>query len=85
MIDILIPSFRPDKIKECVDQIRKCSVGFDINVVVDSTTEGTYAATNKMFNETSGEYVVHIPDDCLVQPLWLDRMMDWMKLENILS
>ncbi len=79
MIDILIPSFRPDNVEKIRKNIEECSVGHDINLVFDTKTVGTYNAVRKMFNETSGEWIIHMPDDCTVVPGWIDRMMEMMK------
>ena len=77
MASILIPSLRPDALEECVKSIVSFTANYEI--LIDSEPGGIYKGINRLFEEAVGEYIVHIPDDCVVMNGWLSAMISFMK------
>ena len=62
---ILIPSLRPVALDLCVDSIGK-SVGVTYEILVDRELGGIYKAVERLLIKSKGNYILHIPDDCLI-------------------
>lgn len=79
MIDILIPSLRPDKLAIIVSQIEMFSDGADYKLYTDMTPGGIYKAVERMVSVSSNKYVLHIPDDINLMPGFLINMLKFMQ------
>ena len=73
---IVIPSLRPAVLNSCIKSIMK-SVGVTYEILVDTEPGGKYKAVSRIMNKISGEYVLHIPDDVLLKPDSIKRMIDF--------
>lgn len=76
LLSILVPTLRPDKLRELIrsiDQNTKCKY----EILTTSESGGIYKAVNKLYSRAKGEYVVQLPDDVQVTYGW-ERMLKFL-------
>jgi len=98
VVSIVIGSVRHHQTVKCLESIHRYTkdipyevvliAPFDIephpNVVYvrESNPRGYYWAISDAFEQASGEYIIHIADDCRATPLWAKNMINYMKLHD---